>query len=193
MSSPKNESLLAELLSIIGTNELPPATEEEINEILKRGIPLVLKEQLGLIISAGQERNKAWMIKEWLDRAGLVPVQKVAIAQKIQLDEKTLKVLAAIAAEDDPDSELCETVVGLEEGRPGGDPPQPAAEGSEIPLLPEQGDPGISGPDAGLPPADVPVRPGPDDPPEVGGAPEGPFEKHSLLSRQADPSNNPGA
>lgn len=189
----KKDSILAELLNLIGSEDLPETSTDEINEILQRGVPIALKEQLSLIVGAGQERNKAWMIKEWLDRAGYAGVQKIAVAKKIQLDDKTLKVLAAIAGEDDPNSELCEEVITIEATGPGGDPAQLEGPLSGVPVLPEQGDLGVPGFDAGLPSQDVPVRAGPDDTQKVGGTPARTPEVDGVQQGQANLEDDPGA
>lgn len=188
----KKDSILAELLNLIGSEDLPETTTDEINEILQRGVPIALKEQLSLIVGAGQERNKAWMIKEWLDRAGYAGVQKIAVAKKIQLDEKTLAVLSKIAGEDDPDSKLCEEVITIEATGSGGDTPQLEAEMQGVPLLPEQGGPRLSGLDADIPPQDVQVRTRSDNSTPSGGTSSGSSQEYSLQPRQADPPADSG-
>jgi hypothetical protein len=171
MSKP-NDNLLQELLELIGTEKLPQMSTEDINELLQKGVPLALREQLNLITGPTQERVKAWMIKEWLDRSGFTPVTKIAVAKKITLDDKTLRILQAISEEDDTtidtDFEVCEKARPTVEVGSGPDPAQPEVEMQEVALLSEQGGPGVSGPDPRLPSQDVQVRPGPDDPSKAG-------------------------
>jgi len=163
MSKPEN--ILQELLDLIGREDLPKMSPEDINDILQRGAPVALKEQLNLIVGATQEKTKAWMIKEWLDRAGYTPITKIAIAKKIQLDEKTLRVLAKIAGEeeDDSDGELCEAIGQAGENGSGSDPAQLEATVQEVAVLPVEGDPRVSGSDSEVSPQDVSVRTGSDD------------------------------
>lgn len=167
MSTPRNEDVLGELLALIGSTEAPQLSTDDVNEIFQRGVPLALKEQLKLITGGGSEKIRAWMIKEWLDRSGYTPVTKIAVAKKITLDEKTLRVLSKIAEEDvttvDSDSGVCEAVLEAGEAGPGSDPARLEAESQEVALLPEQGDLGLRGPDPDLSPEDVSVRAGSDD------------------------------
>ena len=145
-----DDNVLAELLDLMGKGNMPEVSDEEINELLKRGVPIALKEQLNLMMGAGQEKVKAWMIKEWLDRAGWSPVQKIAVAKKISFDDKTLRALAAIAAEDGDTIDAVEVLEGEKQGEdavaesaaeipaPGGEPALLSEAQGEAQNVPEE-------------------------------------------------------
>jgi hypothetical protein len=136
----KPDNLLSELLDLIGTEGVPQMTPEDVNDFLQKGVPLALREQLNLITGASQEKIKAWMIKEWLDRSGYTPVTKIAVQKKISLDEKTLKVLAKISEEDGDVIDAVE-VLEIQESREGQRAEQEttaAASRDEQTILPEE-------------------------------------------------------
>ena len=99
-SSPEKNSVLRELLDIMGRDRLPVLSVEETEDVLKAGVPYALSTQLDLMLGGDNERTRAWLADRWLDRAGYSPVQKMAVQQRIQIDPATLAALKAIADED---------------------------------------------------------------------------------------------
>lgn len=150
--STTTDNVLQELLDLIGRDQLAEMDPEDVEGILKAGVPHALKTQLDLMIGAGSERARMWTSDRWLDRAGYSPVQKVAVKQQLSLDKATLEALRQIAAEDDDrDSGVCEKVGGGDQPGLGGNPGVLEGEVEEKSVLLQQGHPRVPGPESKLP------------------------------------------
>jgi hypothetical protein len=126
---PVQQNVLAELLDLVGRENMPALPREDVESILNAGVSHALKTHLDLMIGGSSERTKAWVAKDWLDRSGLAPVQKVAVREHISFDAKTLEALKRIASEDDDrDGVVREAVVEDAEPGLGSDPGDAAPE-----------------------------------------------------------------
>ena len=80
----KNPNVLRELMELINDGEdfIQP---EEVEAVLKRGIPHALRAQLDVIMGGENERVRSHAAEQWLNRSGYAPVQKVAVKQQLSL------------------------------------------------------------------------------------------------------------
>lgn len=142
-----------DLMDLIGdTGEGEDLTSDDVQRILQAGVGKALRAQLDVMGSSQNDKTKAFVAKDWLDRAGYKPVDKVAVQQRIAFDPETLKVLALIAAEaDDQDSGIRTLPGAVVSNGPGGDPGIIEATFTELPLLSEQSGTGTQGPDGASP------------------------------------------
>ena len=173
------QSVIKDLLELIGSegrgNALSP---EEVNDILQNGVKHALKAQLDVIVSSDNDKTKAFVAKDWLDRAGYKPADKVIAKNIIAFDPETLRVLALIAAEseDDQDSGVRTFVGEIIEDGSGRDQGALEAEITEVSLLSEQSSAGIQGSQPDVPQEAGVGDSGPDGKKEVAGGEPGASE-----------------
>lgn len=145
------KAVVRDLLALIGKGEEEDLTDQDVQDILRGGVKHALKAQLDIILGAENDKTKAYMAEQWLNRAGYSPVQKMAVKNQIAFEPETLQALLAVMKEDDQNSQLrAGTGQGSLDG-PGGDPAIIEIEGEEIVILPGEGDSGEPGPDTKVP------------------------------------------
>jgi len=168
MAIQRTSTVLRELLELVGA-EADGMGDEDVREILRKGVPHALKAQLDIMIAGENEKTRAYAADRWLDRSGYSPIQKVAVKEQISFDPETLRALMAIAAEDDQDSRIRTAVGEGSQAGPGGDPAAIEAEVEGEPLLLLQGGAGEPGSDAHLSPAALQRDPRPTDSTQAAG------------------------
>jgi len=192
-SSISKNNILKDLLDLMGRDDLPAMEEVEVDAILQNGLPIALKTHLDIMLGGESERTRAWVAKDWADRAGYSPVQRSIEKKVFSLDERTIKALEAISEEDATDVEFCEATGERDTLGSGNDQRSLTDEVKEELILLGKSRVGVCGPDAEVSSSDVPVRAEHDDQETVGGGAEGASQDDRLHKVKDDPQVDPGA